>query len=93
MDYEAAMRYIHETGRLGLRPGLSSIRELMHRLDDPQESLRFVHVAGTNGKGSTVAFVSAILAAAGYRTGVYTSPFIQRFSERIRIEDDEIADR
>jgi len=91
-DYAAAMRYINDMGRLGSRPGLESIRELTRRLGDPQEKLRFVHVAGTNGKGSAVAFVSSVLTAAGYRTGVYISPYIQRFSERIRVNEAEIGE-
>ncbi|MDO8686408.1 MAG: folylpolyglutamate synthase/dihydrofolate synthase family protein [Clostridiales bacterium] len=81
------MAYIHATQRFGSKLGLYNIRNLLLLMGDPHKSLKFVHVAGTNGKGSTVAFISSILIAAGYRTGIYTSPFIERFSERIRVGD------
>ncbi len=86
-----AMEYIEGIARFGSHLGLDNIRTLMHYLGNPQKNLRFVHVAGTNGKGSTVSFLSHILTEAGYRTGVYTSPFIERFTERIRIGEDEIS--
>ncbi len=92
MTIREAMTYINGVARFGSHLGLDNIRTLMHRLDDPQQSLRFVHVAGTNGKGSTVSFLSHILMKAGYKTGIYTSPFIERFNERIRIGNREIPD-
>ncbi len=73
-------------------PGLSRIRALCRRLGDPQSSLRFIHVAGTNGKGSVVAFVSSILEIAGYRVGKYTSPNLVRVNERISVNGEEIPD-
>lgn len=90
MNYEEAMEYIHGTLKFGTRLGLESIGKLMDFMGNPQKKLRFVHVAGTNGKGSTTAFISNILISAGYKTGVFTSPYIQRFTERIKIDNNEI---
>ena len=73
------------------RLGLDRIRELLERLERPQDSLRFVHVAGTNGKGSTCSYIASILQAAGYTTGLFTSPFIERFEERIRVNGLDIS--
>ncbi len=92
MTYQEALAYIHSTCWKGSRPGLSRTTELCARLGDPQKSLRFIHVAGTNGKGSTSAMLSAILRKAGYRVGLYTSPFILRFNERMQIDGQDIPD-
>lgn len=73
-------------------PGLTRISELLHLLGDPQNDLRFVHIAGTNGKGSTSAMLASILAAAGYTTGLFTSPHLQRYHERIQVNGEEISD-
>ena len=75
-----------------VRPGLSRVRTLLHLLGDPQTHLRCVHVAGTNGKGSTCAMLEAILRAAGYRTGLYTSPYLSRPNEELRVGGAEIPD-
>ncbi|NJD03965.1 MAG: bifunctional folylpolyglutamate synthase/dihydrofolate synthase [Ruminiclostridium sp.] len=91
MNYNEAIDYIHGTYKFGLKLGLQNIAALLELMGNPQDKLKFVHVAGTNGKGSTVAFISSILAASGYRTGIYTSPYIQRFTERIKINDKEIG--
>ncbi len=85
MTYAEALAYIHSVSWKGSRPGLSRITELCARLGDPQKSLRFIHVAGTNGKGSTCAMLASMLGAAGYRVGLFTSPFIRRFNERMQI--------
>ncbi len=92
LTFEEAMRLIHATQRLGSRLGLSSIGALLARLDNPQDKLRYVHVAGTNGKGSVCAYLNAILQAAGLKVGLYTSPFIQRFTERIQVNGKEISE-
>ncbi len=92
MNYEDARKYIDSIARFGSKLGLENIRNLMRLLGDPQEKLKFVHVAGTNGKGSTVAFLNSVLMKAGYRTGMYTSPFVERFSERIRVYGEEIGE-
>ena len=79
--------------RLGQRVSdLSRIGRLMKAVGDPQERLRFVHIAGTNGKGSTAQMLADTLTAAGYRTGLFTSPFILRYNDRIRIDGEEITD-
>ncbi len=92
MTYSEALTYIHSISWKGSRPGLSRIKELCNLLGNPQEQLRFVHVAGTNGKGSFCRMLSGILTAAGYRTGLFTSPFVKRFNERMMVNDKEIED-
>ena len=92
MTYSEALAYIHSVSWKGSRPGLSRILELCRRLGDPQRRLRFVHVAGTNGKGSFCRMLSGILSAAGYRTGLFTSPFVKSFNERIMVDNAEISD-
>ena len=92
MNYEQAMEYIHAVQWAGHKPGLTRTRTLLAALGDPHKQLRFVHVAGTNGKGSTAAMMASCLQAAGYRVGLYTSPFINRFNERIQINGQQIPD-
>ena len=85
MTYSRALDYIHAVGFFGSKPGLDRIRELCARLGDPQKSLTFIHVAGTNGKGSVCSMLSEILISAGLKTGLYTSPYVSLFEERIRL--------
>lgn len=92
MNYEQALGYIHGVSWLGSKPGLSRTRALLALMGNPQDGLRFVHVAGTNGKGSTCAMLASVLKAAGYKTGLYTSPYIVRFNERMQINGEEISD-
>lgn len=92
MNYTEAINYIHGVDRFGMILGLDSIRELLRRLDNPQDNLNIIHIAGTNGKGSTASFISSVLVESGYKTGLYTSPFLERFNERIRIDGEEIKD-
>lgn len=92
MTYDEALEYIHSVSWRGSRLGLSRTLELLERVGNPQKHLKFVHVAGTNGKGSTCACIEAILRHAGYRTGLYTSPYIIRFNERIRVCGKDISD-
>ena len=92
MNYEEALEYIHAVQWAGHKPGLSRTRTLLAALGDPHKTLRFVHVAGTNGKGSTAAMLASCLQAAGYRVGLFTSPFINRFNERIQINGEQIPD-
>lgn len=91
MNYEQAMQYIHSIMRFGSKLGLERMRELMHRLDDPQKKTKFVHVAGTNGKGSTVTMLAEILQASGYCVGKYTSPYVFDFRERIVVDGKMIT--
>ena len=92
MNYESAMEYIHAVQWAGHKPGLTRTRTLLAALGDPHKALKFVHVAGTNGKGSTAAMLASCLQAAGYRVGLYTSPFINRFNERIQVDGVQIGD-
>ena len=92
MNYESALEYIHAVQWADHKPGLSRTRTLLAALGDPHKRLRFVHVAGTNGKGSTAAMLASCLQAAGYRVGLYTSPFINRFNERIQVNGEQIPD-
>ena len=92
MLYQEALDYIHSVCWKGSRPGLGRTVELTDRLGRPQDGLKFIHVAGTNGKGSTSAMLASILQKAGYRVGLYTSPFILRFNERMRIDGQDIPD-
>ena len=85
MTYEEALQYIHAVSWKGSRPGLSRITELMRRLGDPQNGLKYVHIVGTNGKGSTAAMLSSVLTRAGYRTGLFISPYVVDFRERMQI--------
>ena len=92
MSIESTLEYIHHVKWVGAKPGLERTRELLEKLGNPEKSLKFVHIAGTNGKGSTAAMISSVLKTAGYRTGLYTSPFIIRFNERMQINGESISD-
>lgn len=90
MNYNEALEYINGTEWFGSKPGLERISELLRRLGEPQKGLKYVHVAGTNGKGSASAMLASVLKAAGYKTGLFTSPYLARFTERMRINGKEI---
>ena len=92
MTAEQAIAYIESVSWKGSRPGLERVRELLDRMGCPEKQLKYVHIAGTNGKGSTAAMTASILRKAGYRTGLYTSPHIFRFHERVQIDGVEISD-
>lgn len=92
MNYEEAMTFIHETAHFGSKLGLENIRELLARLGNPQNRQKFIHIAGTNGKGTVTRTIAQILECEGYKTGIYTSPFIYEFNERIRIGGEYISD-
>ena len=92
MNAQQAIEYIHSFFWKGSIPGLSRTQELLRRLGNPEKKLKFVHIAGTNGKGSTAAMTASILQKAGYRVGLYTSPYIYRFNERIQVNGEQIAD-
>lgn len=91
MTYDEGMRRLDALESLGIQPGLERITALLARLGDPHRGLRSVVVAGTNGKGSVTAFLAAILAEAGIEPGIYTSPHLCRFEERVRVGDREIG--
>ena len=92
MNIEEALHFIHSVSWMGTVPGLSRIRALLARMGNPQRALKFVHIAGTNGKGSTAAMLASILTRAGYRTGLYTSPYLIRFNERMQVNGEQISD-
>ena len=92
MNISEALDFIHSVSWMGTVPGLERERALLARLGNPQDELKFVHIAGTNGKGSTAAMLASILARAGYRTGLYTSPYILRFNERMQVNGEQISD-
>ena len=89
---QTAIDYIHSLGRFSGKPGLHRIRALCAALGDPQDGLHFVHLAGTNGKGSTACMTASVLQTAGYRVGLYTSPYLVQFYERIRVDGAMIPD-
>ena len=92
MDYREALAYMDGMQWYGSKPGLERVSALLTALGSPQDELRFVHVAGTNGKGSCAAMTASVLRAAGLRTGLFTSPYLQRFNERMQIDGREIPD-
>ena len=85
MKYEQALEYLEQMNIYGSVLGLKTSLELCRRLGNPQDNLQFVHIAGTNGKGSILAYVSTVLSAAGYKTGRYVSPTIRDYRERIQV--------
>lgn len=85
-DFAAALGAVCFPSRQAREPGLERIRRLLSALGTPQKGLRFVHIAGTNGKGSTAAMLASVLTAAGYRTGLYTSPHLVRYGERMQVD-------
>ena len=93
MRIAETLEYIHSVKWQGSKPGLGRTRELLAALGNPEKSLKFVHIAGTNGKGSTAAIVSSVLKHAGFITGLYTSPYILCFNERMQVNGEHISDR
>lgn len=92
MNIDETLSYIHAVCWRSSIPGLERIRALLALMGDPQRDMKFIHVTGTNGKGSTCAMMAGILRAAGYRTGLYTSPFLIRFNERMQVDGRQITD-
>ncbi|HEY5575172.1 MAG TPA: folylpolyglutamate synthase/dihydrofolate synthase family protein [Clostridiaceae bacterium] len=86
MNYEAAMEYIQNTAKFGSNLGLDRTVKILELLGNPQDKIKCIHVAGTNGKGSTTAMITQILRSAGYKTGMYTSPFLEEFEERMQVD-------
>lgn len=85
MNYEEAMKYIDESAKFSMKLGLSRTEKILEILENPHKKIKCIHIAGTNGKGSTTAMISSILKEAGYKVGIYTSPYIEEFEERIQI--------
>ena len=97
MNCNEAIEYIHSLEKFGIKPGMERIRALCAALGNPQEKLKIIHVAGTNGKGSTSTMIANILRQSGYNTGLFISPYVTDFRERIQyngnmIEKNELAE-
>ena len=92
MNITEALQYIDGTQWFGSKPGLERTEALLDKLGRPQDRLKYIHIAGTNGKGSCAAMLASILKAAGYRTGLYTSPYLFRFHERMQINGEPVSD-
>lgn len=90
MKYEEAMKYITEVGNFGSNYGLERTYKLLEHLGNPERDLKLIHISGTNGKGSTTSMITEILMGEGYKVGMYTSPFIEEFEERIQINRNNI---
>lgn len=91
MKYQEAMDYIEKCGKYGIVPGLAAEKELLRRLQDPQKELKIIHIAGTNGKGSVLSFISQILYENGYRVGRYLSPTLYEYREKFQIQQKPIS--
>lgn len=92
MTYEEALTYIHSVCWKGSIPGLSRTEELMAKMGNPEQKMKYVHITGTNGKGSTASMTASVLRKAGYTVGLYTSPYIWRFNERMNVNGEDITD-
>jgi len=91
MTYEETLAKIHNFDKFGSRLGLERMKKLLELLGDPQKGMKVIHVAGTNGKGSTCRYLYCMLQQAGYKVGLYTSPYLERFTERIEFNGEEIS--
>lgn len=97
MNYTQSVDYIHSLLKFGIKPGLERIKAMLDMIGNPEKDMKFIHIAGTNGKGTTSTMLSDILIDAGYKTGLFTSPYVFDFCERIRmngknIENDDLAE-
>ena len=92
MDINETLEFIHSVSWIGGRLGLERITELLAKLGNPERECGIIHIAGTNGKGSTAAMLASVMNSAGYKTGLYTSPYIWRFNERMQIDGVSISD-
>ena len=92
MNYQEAINFIENSHKFGMRLGLENSYKLLELLGNPQDKLKFIHVAGTNGKGSVCSFISNTLKEQGYKVGLYTSPYLETFTERIRLNGNNIPE-
>lgn len=90
--YEEALAWIHTRRGMGPKPGIRRMEWMMEKLNHPQQKFKSIHIAGTNGKGSTVAYLTALFQAHDYSVGSFTSPHIMKFNERISVNGQPIAD-
>ena len=92
MNYKEALSYINDKNKFGSRLGLDTIGKLLDLLGNPHLDMDYIHIGGTNGKGSTASYIATVLGEAGYKVGLFTSPFLERFNERISINGKDIPD-
>lgn len=92
MNYTEALNYINDKNKFGSRPGLKTMEKLLELLGNPQKNMQYIHVGGTNGKGSTSNYIASTLKEADYKVGLFISPFIERFNERVSINGKDIPD-
>ena len=92
MNYEESLDYIHSRNKFGIKLGLDATANLLDKIGNPHHKLKFVHIAGTNGKGSTTSYIHDILMAKGYKVGKFISPYVHSFTERIQINNTEISE-
>ena len=92
MNYEEVLTKIHSHRKFSAAPGLERIKKVMEYLGNPQDKLKFIHVAGTNGKGTTCSYMASVLMECGYKVGLYTSPYVVEFTERFRINGENIKE-
>ena len=92
MNYKEAILYLEKSCKFGSKQGHENFRRLMALFDNPQEKLKIIHVAGTNGKGSACAMISSVLKSEGYRVGVFTSPHLEKYNEIVLPQALELAD-
>lgn len=93
MIYQEVVEKIHSIGKFGVEPSLERIELILNNLGNPQDKLKFVHIAGTNGKGTTASYIASCLKTAGYKTGLYTSPYVEKFTERFQINSSMISEK
>ncbi|WP_245683851.1 bifunctional folylpolyglutamate synthase/dihydrofolate synthase [Vulcanibacillus modesticaldus] len=89
---DEAIEWIHNLKTLGIKPGLSRMEWMLERLGNPERRVKFLHIAGTNGKGSTASFISNVLRKSGYKVGMFTSPYLIEFTNRIQINGEDISE-
>lgn len=93
IHYNSIIKFLYGLQKFGMKFGLENIKKLCKSLRNPHQDYPIIHIAGTNGKGSTSAMIASVLTASGYKTGLYTSPHLLKFNERIRIDGDPISDK
>ncbi len=93
MEYEAAADYLSSLTRFGMKPGLERTKALLRAMGNPERNMAHIHIAGTNGKGSVAVMLESALREAGHTTGLFTSPHLKQYTERIRVRGNEISKR
>ena len=93
MNYSESINYINEIPWTMRNPGLHRIKELLEKLGRPDRELKFIHVAGTNGKGSVCAMLASVFKEAGFNTGLFTSPHLVKYNERMKVNGEDISDK